>query len=367
MSKENSRITYSSYLALDELLSAQRPISSNWENPAHDEMLFIVVHQVYELWFKLIVNELDSVLAMLRLDHIDEKNIGVAVSRVERIIEIQKILIDQIRVLETMTPLDFLDFRAEFGTASGFQSVQFRIFENKLGLSREGRFLYGNRPYDSDFNEKQREAVKQSESELSLFSGVQNWLERTPFIKLDSFNFIDQYKAAVDRILDRDRQKVNNNSSLSPEAKDLALKGIASSEDHFQAIFSREKHSKLREAGHLRFSYEATISALFINLYRDQPILHLPYKFLHSLISLDENLTLWRYNHAVMVMRMLGSKIGSGGSSGYDYLKMTVEKHKIFGDLFNLSTLYIPRSELPSLPKDFEKNLGFYFSFRSEN
>jgi tryptophan 2,3-dioxygenase len=91
--------------------TAMRTKSDEYKNPAHDEMLFIIVHQVYELWFKQIMHELDSVIKMFREETIDEKNIGVAVSRILRITEIQKLLIEQLRVLETMTPLDFLDFR----------------------------------------------------------------------------------------------------------------------------------------------------------------------------------------------------------------------------------------------------------------
>src|SRR5215470_4039776 len=143
MEKPFPPVDYAEYLKLDRLLSSQEPKSAAYGRPAHDEMLFIVVHQAYELWFKQILHELDSVLALFRADSVDERSIGTAVSRLDRIVEIQKLLVDQLRVLETMTPLDFLDFRDMLVPASGFESVQFRLIENKLGLAREPSAVEG--------------------------------------------------------------------------------------------------------------------------------------------------------------------------------------------------------------------------------
>ena len=128
MSKDKPRPPqyYQEYLNLKKILNSQHLISKDYGNPAHDEMLFIIIHQIYELWFKQILFELDSVIEIFSKDEIQESHIGTSVSRLDRIIEIQKILIDQIHVLETMTPMDFLDFRDFLIPASGFQSVQFR-------------------------------------------------------------------------------------------------------------------------------------------------------------------------------------------------------------------------------------------------
>src|SRR5260221_2792489 len=131
---KNAGVDYGEYLRLGALLACQSPKSAELGRPAHDEMLFVVVHQVYELWFKQILHELDSVMGLFRSDSVDERSIGVAAARLTRITEIQKILVDQLHVLETMTPLDFLEFRDLLVPASGFQSWQFRIIENTLGL-----------------------------------------------------------------------------------------------------------------------------------------------------------------------------------------------------------------------------------------
>ncbi len=111
MNKKYPPVYYSDYLQLDKLLDSQHRKSEEYGNPAHDEMLFIIVHQAYELWFKQIIFELNSVVDMFDDNKVDERNIGIAISRLDRITEIQRILIDQLRVLETMTTLDFLDFR----------------------------------------------------------------------------------------------------------------------------------------------------------------------------------------------------------------------------------------------------------------
>ena len=120
--------TYSDYLALDELLALQRPVS---EGPEHDEMLFIVIHQVYELWFKQVLHEVDYLGARLA-----DGETTRALGALRRILTILKTLVGQIDILETMTPLDFLSFRDRLASASGFESFQFREFEFALGLKK---------------------------------------------------------------------------------------------------------------------------------------------------------------------------------------------------------------------------------------
>ena len=144
----------------------------------------------------------------------------------------------------------------------------------------------------------------------------------------------------------------------------MQLQMLTGTEENFNSIFDSKIHDQLIKDGQRRLSYKATLAALFINLYRDEPILHLPFKLLSTLVEIDENFNLWRYRHSLMVLRMIGRKIGTGGSSGHQYLKATAEKYKIFDDLFNLSTFLIPRTELPGLPNELKKMLGFYYSFR---
>ena len=362
MNKIYPPVYYSDYLQLSKLLGCQNPKSTEYGNPAHDEMLFIIVHQVYELWFKQVIHELDSINEIFRNEMIDERSIGVAVSRINRITEIQKVLIEQLRILETMTPLDFLDFRDYLIPASGFQSFQFRLIENKLGLKSENRVQYNNIDYLNTLSEEHRRNILQSIESISLFELVEKWLERTPFLNTSKFNFWETYKHTIGSILESEKNIIMSNPSLTGKKKDVQLKQNEKNKEHFEALFNKEKYSELRKQGVLRLSQTAMLAAIFINLYRDEPILHMPFKLLNSLVEMDELFTTWRYRHVLMVHRMIGLKVGTGGTSGHEYLMNTVEKHRVFIDLFNISTYLIPRSALPQLPEEVENQLGFYYS-----
>jgi tryptophan 2,3-dioxygenase len=136
----NPAVTYSGYLKLDELLSLQQPRS---EGPEHDEMLFIVIHQVYELWFKELLHEFNRVSQLLTDDHTHR-----AQHTLKRILTILKVMVAQLDILETMTPLEFLSFRERLQAASGFQSDQFRQIEFVLGHKSDAavaRFPVGSR------------------------------------------------------------------------------------------------------------------------------------------------------------------------------------------------------------------------------
>ncbi len=353
---------YADYLGLDSILNAQHMKSVELGTPAHDEMLFIIIHQTYELWFKQILHELDSVLDMFERDTVDEKSIGIAVARLRRVTEIQKILIDQLRVLETMTPLDFLDFRDVLVPASGFQSFQFRLVENKLGLRPEQRLLYNKFSYHTRLTDEHRRIMEESERGPNLFKAIERWLERTPFLEVEDFRFDNAYRDAVKRMLDRDEKLIADNPTLNEDEKHMQLEGLTLTREHFEALFDPEKYEELERKGLRRLSFRATQAAILIALYRDQPILQLPYRLIEALIDMDELFTTWRYRHALMVLRMIGSKIGTGGSSGHHYLKETADTHKVFSDLTNLSTFLIPRKEIPPLPSHVERSLGFFYT-----
>ena len=355
---------YDDYLKLESLLSCQELLSDKNGKKAHDEMLFIITHQVYELWFKQILFELDSIFEVFNRYKIDESHIGIVVGRLERINEIQQLLIDQIKILETMTPMDFLNFRDLLTPASGFQSSQFRLIENKFGLKSINRHGYGGVNYKSKIDKREVELVEESEQSMSLFDLIEQWLERTPFLVFDEFDFWDQYRVAVQRMITKDKNIIKVNEKLPKDEKENYLKQYKSTEKMFMSFFDEEIFLKRLESGENRLSYKATHAALLILLYRDQPILHNPYRLLSKLIDLDELLTTWRYKHYLLATRMIGRKIGTGGSVGASYLKKATSKHRIFDDLTSLTTFLIPRSDLPDLPKKVLKSLSFYYESR---
>jgi len=356
------KMNYHDYLQIDKLLGAQKLESQIQGKPAHDEMLFIIIHQVYELWFKQILTEVGSVLDIFSQDYVDEKLMDLIVSRLQRVVVIQKILIDQVHVMETLTPLDFLEFRDLLIPASGFQSLQFRQLETRLGLRREQRLKYNQADYDQSLNPNQRAPMAKLESEPSLFERVEKWLERTPFLKMRGFDFWDSYQKAVEHSLKTDLQIIEDNPNLGDSDKKRNQAILEGSLASFRALFDETSYNEARARGEWRLSHKAAHAALLIQLYRDQPALQLPFRLITALMEIDELFTSWRSRHALMVRRMLGAKVGTGGSSGYQYLKDSADKHKVFQDFFQLTTFFVPRSKIPSLPKEVERELGFFYS-----
>ena len=361
MSKKNSSIHYNDYLDLDKILDAQTPLSKAGNNEAHEEMLFIIIHQTYELWFKQIIHEIDSVMALLSRQKMDEENVGLVVGRFDRVNKILEVLVKQLDILETMTALDFLDFRNYLSPASGFQSLQFRKIEVMLGLKIDKRHQFGGCPYHNQFTGEKKEEILEIEKDTSLFALVEKWLERIPFLNMQGYDFVDQYKSSVVEML-KNEIAVINASGLSQSDKTIRVKMIEENRKYFDNIFDEKNHSKSIENGLTKLSYKATMSALLINLYREQPILQLPYKFLRQLVETDHKISLWRFRHVQMVEKMLGQKIGTGGSSGQGYLKKTVDQHRLFEDIANIATLMISREYLPELPKNIKQKLSFNFT-----
>ncbi|MCB0412512.1 MAG: tryptophan 2,3-dioxygenase [Bdellovibrionales bacterium] len=351
-------IHYHDYLKLDDVLTEHPLRSEQFGEKAHDENLFITVHLAYEIWFKQIIIELDSILTLFSQDPLKEKQMGLIQARLRRINEILELVIQQIPILETMTPLDFLDFRDFLYPASGFQSFQFRLIENKLGLKSKQRITYNGQAYVNSLPPKQRELVNLSEQNPNLLQRVDQWLGRTPFLKTNEFDFWALYEKAVQQMFEEEKWMIEKNESLGEVEKKRNYDIIKNSLEIFARLFDE---SHFQQSGDWNLSFASIKAALFIQLYRDQPVFQSPFRLITELIDLDENLSQWRYRHALMVRRMLGTKIGTGGSSGSEYLKKTSEEHRVFQDFTQLTTFLIPKSKLPELPASLEGRLGFIY------
>ena len=258
---QDPAVTYGSYLHVDELLALQQPRSSG---PEHDEMLFIVIHQVYELWFKELLHELDRVMRLLTDD--DSYR---AQHTLKRILTILKVLVAQLDILETMTPLEFLSFRERLAAASGFQSDQFRQIEFVLGLKSAraiARFPVGSRA---------RAALERRYHDATLWDAFLHYLSR------------EGYKVAHPH-LHRD------------------VTGPIEADADTQAILVSVYRTDTKNAG-----------------------------LCERLVDLDEGFQEWRYRHVKMVERTIGSKTGTGGSSGVEYLRTTLGRN-LFPDLWEI-------------------------------
>jgi len=252
-------VTYSGYLKLDELLALQRPLS---EGPEHDETLFIIIHQIYELWFKEILHEVDYLKVLLAKDDAPR-----ALHTLKRVLTILKVVVAQIDVLETMTPLEFLSFRERLESGSGFQSFQFRELEFVLGMKHPAaleRYAAGSEP---------RRRLERRMADPTLWDAFLGFLAHKRYPVPPS-------------ALGRD--------VTAPVAPDPALRPV------------------------------------LIDVYRGDPALS---SLCERLVDLDEGVQEWRYRHVKMVQRTIGTKRGTGGSEGAEYLMTTLNK-PMFPDLW---------------------------------
>ncbi|HWO01435.1 MAG TPA: tryptophan 2,3-dioxygenase family protein [Blastocatellia bacterium] len=254
ISRDESQLTYSGYLKVRELTSLQQLLS---DPPQHDETLFIIIHQAYELWFKQLLHEIDAIIQRL---HVDQP---LAAHRlIRRCIEIERLLVNQVAVLETMMPMDFLAFRDHLMPASGFQSSQFREVEFVSGLKDAG-YLNSHEP---DTAEYARMKARLDQPSLA-----------------DAF-----YGLLVRRGFDLPPSSAQTNASRDP-------------------------------------AHERRISEL-TRIYLEADQHYDLFLLAESLVEYDEVFSLWRLRHVKMVERMIGSRTGTGGSEGVAYLKKTVER-----------------------------------------
>jgi tryptophan 2,3-dioxygenase len=263
---ENPPLSYNKYLRVQDLINLQDLLST----PAHhDELLFITVHQAYELWFKQILHELDAAIQFL-----EEDRVPAATRAIKRIVEIEKLLVNQIHILESMTPISFLAFRDQLNPASGFQSMQFREIEFSSGLKDKSIL----REFSSDEFASGRLEARMSGPTLA-----------------DCFYRVLQRRGLT--------------APLAPADADTAQQKKA---------YEERTRAVLEVLTHFEERYEE-------------------YQLTEALLEHDEYFSLWRSHHVKMVERMVGAKRGTGGSEGIGYLKTTLDK-KFFPELWEART-----------------------------
>ncbi len=354
-------ITYNEYLKINQLLDIQQPQSQLIKQESHDEMLFIITHQTYELWFKQILHELKLARSILSASVVEANKLALIISSLDRVEKIQHLLLDQLSILETMTPMDFLDFRNLLTPSSGIQSSQFRQIEVILGLKMNQRPHTSCQDLMSRLDLNDQKTIATMEKTPSLFELIEVWLERLPFTSFNNFDFWIEYKNAVHTTLDEDEQIIlSNDLALSQHHLNKKLEQHQITKQNFHTLFDPGAYKKQQDKKNIRLSQTATMNALFIFIYYQNPIINLHYKLLSTIINIDGSFVTWRQKHASMVYKMLGRKIGSGGSSGYDHLQKSIENSSIYKDLLNLATFIIPRSKVPTLPNDLLSHLDFY-------
>jgi tryptophan 2,3-dioxygenase len=350
---------YAEYIELDKVLHSQHPKSFESMEEGNDEMLFIIIHQVYELWFKQILFELDLVRQVFIQDGINDNSddMSKVVHKLKRIGKILELVNQQVSVLETMTALDFLEFRNVLLPASGFQSRQFRLIEAKLGLKMGHRYKteYYKLSRRGSLSESDLQEVDQAENESTLKELIIKWLERMPY--LDEGYWKDYKRSGASGAMDRqvtesdsagrhkfwmDYRSAYQNSLSKSEAGRLG---------EFDKVFFEEGRGDVSPA--------AMRAALFITVYRNLPIFNQPFELLNTLSEIDELLSNWRYRHFMMVRRMIGLRAGTGGTSGAGYLEGTLSQHYAFREITEVATFLIERSKRPALPNALKEKVSF--------
>lgn len=342
--KMAQEVYYSDYLQLDKILNAQEPESDKAGVEAHDEMLFIIIHQAYELWFKQILYEVGSVADIMMANTLNDNSpdLQKIVHRLERVSVILDLAVKQIDILDTMTPLDFLDFRDLLRPASGFQSVQFKVLEARLGLRMDER--HGKKYYLSQLRPEHVKQIEDVEKLPSLLDLVNGWLERMPYMDA---KYWDGFAGDTN---DKDHP-------FWKRMRELYEQGLVEGEKQNIDLFNDQFFVDGREDQ--RLNAKANRSALFIMLYRDHPKFHLPFRLLDGLLEVDNQLATWRSKHINMVHRMIGKRVGTGGSTGKDYLKGAMNKHYVFKEIADLTTFLIDRRRLPELDEKLVTDLGY--------
>lgn len=261
--KYESALTYNSYLAVDELLKLQRPLSTG---PEHDEMLFIIIHQTYELWFKQLIHEFKQAQSAL-----EAGDTHYSLSILGRIRTILKVCVAQIDILETMTPLQFNAFRSYLSSSSGFQSAQFRLVEALLGR-RDSKLA-------SHLPPKVAEEIKSITKQNSIWDSTLEY--------------------------------VTKRGHQIPKE-----------------VLTRDKS--------IAYSSNEQVQDVLLKLHQSDPQTAM---VCERLVDIDEGLQEWRYRHVKMVERTIGKKMGTGGSSGVDYLSSTLFK-PVFADLWEIRSRF---------------------------
>ena len=351
--------TYWDYLKLDKLLAIQGGLEEDESRLMPDELHFIVVHQVYELWFKLVLRELRLAREHLSEPRVPEERIPFVVHHLRRVNEILKLTVDQFRIMETLTPQDFLDFRDKLSPASGFQSFQMREIEILLGLDEAQRHAYG----DTNALQQMKALAKGSEGgafawgrveaaqkQQTLRQALQEWLYRTPIQGSSPEDpgdagvvegFLSDYLAASATFYTAQAERVIG--SWGGDAEAIRSRFGKSTESAREFLFAED----LPEVERPRMK-RIRAGLLFIESYRDLPLLAWPRLLIDAIVELEEQLVLWRTRHARMVERTIGRRIGTGGSSGVDYLDQTA-RYRIFTELWAVRTLLLPREAIPPL------------------
>ena len=370
----SERVNYWDYIKVEELLSLQSGLEADDSGLSTHEITFITVHQVYELWFKLVLGEMRSARDLFTAEPVAEQELSGAVASLKRIATILRVCAAHFDVVETIGTRAYLAFRDKLMGASGFQSAQLRQIEilfglqesDRISLGTEGGYLealMGPGGADSPASKRVRAALADTPT---FKQAIHSWLARTPIDgvaasdegadeHLDSF--IARFLGVHADLVDRSCARALELAETAEDRKRLEARYAAEKAFAHRFLNPTAEDAKDTTPAELRHVRAAMV---FIETYRELPLLAWPREVLESLVAMEQAFVMFRQRHARMVERVIGRRVGTGGSSGVDYLDQTALEYRIFRDLWTVRTLQIPRDAAPKI-----ENAAFY-GFRAD-
>lgn len=355
----HSPVTYWEYIKVEPLLALQSGMESDESQLSNDEVLFITVHQIDELWFKLILREMVVVRDCFALSPVPEQSLASAVRGIRRTSTLLRNVAQHFELMETMTTRDYLAFRDKLSPASGFQSAQMREIEIVMGLQAKERVPMGHensyldalREADGSPSPASRRVDARLGDPLHLKDALDEWLYRTPIqgSRPDAEDdaavtatFIEDYLGAHERQVKLQIEAAKTQALTPDDAARLekrftkesaSARQFLEAHDHPEA--DRPRASRIRAA------------IVFIESYRELPLLAWPREVLDGIVALEQAFLIFRQRHARMVERVIGRRTGTGGSAGVDYLDQTALKYRVFADVWAVRTLLLRHDALP--------------------
>ncbi|MGE0145451.1 MAG: tryptophan 2,3-dioxygenase family protein [Planctomycetota bacterium] len=373
MTKPRAPVNYWDYIRVEELLALQGGVERDESKLSDDEVRFIVIHQIDELWMKLVLRELVTARNVFGTEHVAESSLHAACAGFRRVALLFELMADHFRLMETMRTREYLDFRDKLSPASGFQSAQLREIEILFGLPDSQRIAFG---HELSYMQALRSPdgapspalarVERRRTDLpSLKDAVYRWLLRTPIQgstpdqaddEATVLRYIDDFLARQRRSQEARMANVLGHQALTgPDLDRLRQryeKELESARAHLCA-----DDAPADERADLR---RLRCAILFIEANRDLPLLAWPAEVIDALIAAEQAMIVFRQRHARMVERIIGRRVGTGGSDGVDYLDRTALTYRVFAEVWAVRTILLRQDLDPDVERP------DYYAFKSE-
>lgn len=352
---------YWDYIRVEELLALQGGLAGDAGALTNDEVMFITIHQIDELWMRLILRELIAARDLFVKVPVPEQALASAVRGIDRMSQILGLIANHFALMETMTTRDYLAFRDKLNPASGFQSAQLRQIEILAGLPEAMRIPLGHeksymamlKNADGSATTASRRVDAALADRPTLVDAISEWLYRTPIQGSMPGHPDDdaRVRAFIDRYCAAHARSARTAQALAKDAS-LTTTDTARLDERYQKEIDGARDFLLAtdvpDAERARTS-RVRAALVFIESYRELPLLAWPRTVIDALVAFEQAFVIFRQRHARMVERVIGRRTGTGGSAGVEYLDNTALRYRIFRDVWAVRTLLVQEAELPPL------------------